>query len=349
MKTLNKAAIFGDLHVGAKNGSIQYNEDCLEYITWFCNNVKNDSTIDHIVDVGDFFDDRAKLSTFTLDYGYRISKMIDDLNLPFYRLLGNHSLGQRNNRDVHNMISFSTMKNTTLIEEITIMKHFGKKGAVLAPYLFKDEYPEMLKYVEYPYAYMHAEFNGFVITGDSILCENGVDHSTYKQFKRIITGHFHRRDEKDNVTYIGNTFPTNFADANDSKRGMATLEYDTNKITFIDWSECPTYIRTKLSKILESPKDILKSKATVQCLVDIDLTHEESIELKSNLIKKYNLRELTLDEGFNMNKNLDGDTEVDDELVLESLDTIIKEKLKTVSVEKIKTDTLIKLYDDLKL
>jgi len=55
------------------------------------------------------------------------------------------------------------------------------------------------------------------------------DHGTVQRgdfggFDHVFTGHFHKRQTANNITYIGNCFPHNYADAGDDERGMMILE-----------------------------------------------------------------------------------------------------------------------------
>jgi predicted MPP superfamily phosphohydrolase len=344
---LNKCAMFTDIHFGAHNNSEQHNKDCIDYLEWFVNNVKSDSTIDHIMFLGDYFEHRAAISGLTLDYGYRGAKMVNSLNIPVYWLTGNHDYYYRNNRNIHNTFSFESLSNITIINDITVLDDVGSRGVIMSPFLFEDEYPQLLNYMEYPYLFIHAEFKDFVITGDTIVKEHGPDHKLFKSFKRIFSGHYHKRQEKDNIVYIGNTFPTSFADANDIKRGMAVYEYKTDKLEFNDWGGAPSYIKCKLSKLLDHPDAILKPKATVRCLVDIDLSYEESLELKASMISTYKLRELSLDEGFDLNFLIAGAESEDCDLEGQTMDNVIIELLQTVSSKDIDNNTLVELYKDL--
>ena len=348
MKHLKKCAMYTDIHFGAHSNSEQHNKDCLEYLEWFKAQVQADTEIDHIIFMGDYFEHRAAISGLTLDYAYRGAKLINDIGLPVYFLTGNHDYFYRNNRDIHNTHSFDSLPNFKVVNSITVFEELGERGAVMSPFLFEHEFPQLLNYLEYPTVFGHFEFKDFVITGDSIVKEHGPDHKQFKQFKRIFSGHYHKRQIKDNVVYIGNTFPTNFADANDNERGMAVYEYKTNKLEFHDWQDAPSYIKCKLSTLMEKPKSILKERAVVNCLVDVDLNYEESLALKATTIKKYKLRELNLDEGFDLLSALDGDIEIEDDKTDSTMDVIVVDKLGTVSAKGIKNDKLVNLYKNIK-
>lgn len=349
-KILKKALLFTDIHFGRRSNSEMHNKDCYAFVVWIYEQVKKDPTIDHIIFCGDWHEQRNAINGMTLDYSYKAAKTLSQLGIPVFFIVGNHDLYFRNNRNIFTTTPFESLDNFTIIDKVTVVENMGKRGAVISPFLFEDEFPQLLGYVEYPVVFGHFEFKDFVITGDTVVKEHGPDHKLYKSFKRIFSGHYHKRQIKDNVVYIGSTFPMDFSDANDVNRGVGIYEYDTDKLSFIDWPNCPSYVNSKLSVILDDPKKYLKKDATVRCLVDIELNHEESIELKSQLTKRYKLREITLDEGFNLNDMLGGDTALDEnDLTVNTVDYVIEEKLKTISVDKIDNNELIKIYKEIKL
>lgn len=348
MHYLKKAAMYTDIHFGAHNNSEQHNKDCIEYLKWFISNVKEDPSIDHIMFLGDYFEHRSSISGLTLDYAYEGAKLINEIGLPVFFMTGNHDYFYRNNRDIHNTKTFTALDNFRVINELTVVQELGKHGAVVCPFLFEHEFPLLLNYLEYPVVFGHFEFKGFVITGDYIVKEHGPDHKQFKKFKKIFSGHYHKRQIKDNIVYIGNTFPTNFADANDSERGMAIYDYDKNLVSFKDWSDAPTYVRCKLSELLNDPSKYLKNKATVTCLVDTELTYEESLALKDKMIKKFNLREFNLDEKFDAIEAISGDETSDDDSDY-SIDHVIFKKLETVNAKGIISDKLVEIYRNIEI
>jgi DNA repair exonuclease SbcCD nuclease subunit len=343
----NKLALTTDLHLGRKNNSEIHNKDCIQYIDWFCANVKADPEIDGVVFLGDWHEHRAAINGATLKYSYTAAKKLNDLGLPVFFIIGNHDLYNRNNRDVYTTNPFDSLENFHLVHEEPLV--LPENSTAIFPYLFENEYHTVLpEYAsKYDVLFGHFEFKGFVLTGETRVHEHGPDHKVFSHPKRIFSGHFHKRQETDNVVYIGNAFPGDFGDANDFKRGMATYEFDTDELTFFDWKDCPKYVRADLSEILESPKKYLHANARVKSLVDIELTYEESTELKETLIKKYKLRELSLEEPHDLQEALK-DTEFDLEgFEMESTTTIVKEMLRQIKSDKISADMLVKMYEEL--
>jgi len=97
---LNKAACFTDIHWGRKNNSELHNQDCLRYIEWFCNNVRDAGDVDHIIFMGDWFEHRAAINSLTLEYAYQGAELLKALDVPVFFIVGNHDLYYRTTRDV---------------------------------------------------------------------------------------------------------------------------------------------------------------------------------------------------------------------------------------------------------
>jgi DNA repair exonuclease SbcCD nuclease subunit len=343
----NKAASFTDIHWGRKNNSELHNQDCIRFIQWFCDNVKADPTIDHIVFMGDWFENRSAINGLTLDYALIGAKMLDALGLPVYFIVGNHDLYYRTTREVYSTNMFDSL-GFNMINTPTVIEDLGPKGALVCPFLFESEYPTLAQYLKTPVWFGHFEFKGFVITGDTKKMEHGPDPENFKNPRRIFSGHFHKRQTTGNITYIGNTFPVDFSDANDTKRGMMVYDYTLDDVTFKDWGECPTYIRTELSALIADAKSILREDAVVSCVVDTDINYEQSLKLKAQLTKKYKLREITLQESADKMRAL-VDTGMDRE-ELAKLDTTAKQvvaMLGNIKAESIDNDKLIAIFEEL--
>lgn len=344
---MNKAACFTDIHWGRKNNSELHNQDCLRFVDWFCEQVSADGNIDHIIFMGDWFEHRAAINGLTLDYAYRGAKKLAALGLPVYFIVGNHDLYFRTTREVFSTNFFDSL-GFNMIVEPTVVEELGETGALVCPFLFESEYASLVKYLNVPVWFGHFEFKGFVITGDTKKMEHGPDAKEFSSARRIFSGHFHKRQEDGNVTYIGNAFPADFSDANDTKRGMMKYTYDKDVVEFMDWPDCPSYIKTTLSKLAKNPKEILRADAVVTCVVDKDITYEQSLKLREQLTKKYKLRELNLQENPERMASLEK-TEISDEELeeLDTTDALVKNMLGKIEATTIDNATLIKMYEEL--
>jgi len=344
-KKLNKFAMFTDLHVGAKSNSEQHNQDCLDYVDWFCDNVKSDTNIDHIIFGGDWHEVRNSINIFTLKHSYDMAKKINDLGLPVYFIVGNHDLYHRSNRDIYSTYSWEGFDNFVMIDEPTVVKNMGE-GVLLCPFLFHEEYPKLAEYKNIPMWVGHFEFKGFVVTGYNITMKSGPDHQDFNQQKRIVSGHFHKRQHKGNTTYIGNTFPTSFADAGDNERGMMIYDHNDDSMDFRDWDDCPKYINGKLSDIIAGNIKLYPN-ARVQVVDDISINYEESIEIRKTYIENNDLREFTITESTEIDEAL-AETETDVEVELDgelgTVDEMVVEMLGDIESDHIDNDMLEDIY-----
>lgn len=343
-RTLKKGAFFTDLHVGAKSNSQQHNEDCVNYIDWFCANVRADPEIDYICFVGDWHETRSAVNVFTLKYSYEIASKINDLGLPVYFIIGNHDLYHRNNRDIYSVLPFQEFDNFNIITEPTVVNHIGD-GVLFCPFLFHEEYPNLVEFNKVPFWVGHFEFKDFVVTGYNITMKTGPDHTNFKKPEHIISGHFHKRQQSGNVTYIGNTFPTNFSDAGDFERGMMIYDHDKHNMEFVDWDDCPKYITGLLSEII-AKKIPLFPNARVRCVADIPITYEENLELKKTFIESYDLREFTIEESSEIQEVLSATETTINDNELGTVDEMVVVMLNEIESDHIDTNLLQKIYKD---
>jgi len=345
--TLKKSALFTDLHFGAKSNSVQHNEDCINFLEWFCKTVKDDPEIDHVIFLGDWNQERSAIDILTLNYSQRGAKMLNDLDLPIYFIIGNHDLYKRHTREIHSIIHFEQFANFIPIYDPEVRSEIGKKGMLLCPYLFHDEYTNLTEYSNIPIWAGHFEFSGFVITGYSNKMKGGPDPLDFKKPKLILSGHFHKRQTQKNITYIGNCFPTSFSDEGDTDRGMATYDHTTDSLDFVDWPDCPIYLDVNLSELLDTPD--LANGARVKCTVDVPIDYSEGSLLRKTFIDQYNLRAFNLEESAEIREAL-AETEVDEDIVeIKSTSTneMVCEMLQGIETEHIDNDMLVNIYQNL--
>jgi len=351
MKTLRKAAIFTDIHFGKKSNSPLHNEDCLRFIDWFCEQVQADPTIDHVVFMGDWNENRSSLNVATLNFSYQGAKKLNNLGLPLYFCVGNHDLYHRNTREVHSVVPFHEFTNFQIVDEPMIVSSIGN-GVMFAPYMFHHEYPELKKYNSVPVWMGHFEFQGFLITGYNQRMLTGPTVDLFQDVRRIFSGHFHKRQHQGNVHYIGNCFPMDFSDAGDTDRGMATYDHETNKIVYINWDQAPQYLHVKLTDILDD-KVIIPEQARIKCAVDVAINFEESAYLRQRFLEDYKLREFALEESKEL---MDALTETQTNIVgndgqfrLDSVDDLVTQMLQGINTDQIDNNMLIDIYRDLRV
>lgn len=348
-KTLKKGAYCTDIHFGKKANSHLHNQDCIRFIEWFCAQVRNDPSIDYIAFLGDWNENRSALNIATLNYSYHAAKMLNDLGLPVFFIIGNHDLYYRHSREIHSVLPFTEFTNFVIIEEPTVIEQIHGK-VLFVPYIFPEEYPALAKFGDIPFWAGHFEFQGFEVTGYGMKMPTGPNHKDFKGPKYIASGHFHKRQMFDNVVYIGNTFPMDFGDAGDNARGMMTMDHEQEEMKFEDWEDCPKYIKTQLSDLLDKTVTLYPD-SRVKCVCDIPINFEESTYLRQKFTEEFNLREFVLEESSSINDVMTGDAEVVDwdDNKLASTDELVHQMLMGIDSDHIKNDILSTIYSELKV
>src|SRR4051812_14562314 len=191
-KQIKKLAMFTDIHWGKRNNSRIHNQDCLDFVDWFCAKVKADKSVTHIGFLGDWFESRSSINIETMDYSYRGLQKLNALGLPIYFVVGNHDLHKRSNRDIYSVNQFREMTNIVVIDQPTVID-----GTLWSPYLFHNEYPDLSEYNDCAFWAGHFEFRNFMITAYNTVMEHGPEHTHFNGPKHIFSGHFHKRQAKD--------------------------------------------------------------------------------------------------------------------------------------------------------
>lgn len=346
---INKIGLFTDIHFGRRGNEKTHNQDCVDHITWFCEQVKREKP-SHIGFLGDWFESRNAINTETSHYSYMGLKLLDSLNIPIIFVVGNHDLYRRHTRDVHSVSMFQELKNFTVVSQPTVIE-----GCLFSPFLFDHEYPSLAEFNTLPAWFGHFEFQGFAITSYGTPLEHGPDHKMFSGPKKIFSGHFHKRQANDNVVYIGNAFPMDFGDAGDNARGCAFYTTSKDTVEFFDWDEAPSYEKVSLDDVLND-KWKPKPKMKVKCTLNTEIAYSQAQELKEALIKEHDLRDFILEENRELKQGLlEGDSEKVDDIFdadFNSVDELVVSQLEGAADDPLFKETydvslLVKLYKDL--
>lgn len=346
-KILKKGGFFTDIHWGKKGNSELHNQDCMRFIDWFCQKVKEEKC-DYVAFLGDWNENRSALNIATLNYSYMGAKKLNDLGIPVFFVVGNHDLYYRHSREIHSVIPYTEFNNFVMIQEPVVIDYIHNK-VLFSPYLFHDEYPSLAQYLKIPFWAGHFEFKGFEVTGYGMKMQTGPEAKDFKGPKHIVSGHFHKRQAEHNVVYMGNCFPMDFGDAGDTARGMMTYDHVNEDMVFHDWAECPQYLKVTMSSLLDDSVE-LAHDARVKCIVDVPVTFEETTILRQTFVEKYKLREFAMEESISIQEALtETDAKIDtDDCKLSTVNELVRKMLENIESEHIDNQKLIKIYEELR-
>ena len=166
-------------------------------------------------------------------------------------------------------------------------------NVVIAPWLVAEDHKKIPKLTA-KYMFGHFELPHFFMNAMVQMPDTGeIKEDAFKGFERVFSGHFHKRQERGNIVYLGNCFPHNYADASDDARGMMIIEWGKDPV-YHTWPGQPMYRVYNLSDVLRGPETLLLPNMHCRVNLDIDITYEEATFIKETFVGTYNLRELTL-------------------------------------------------------
>ena len=332
-----KAAIFTDIHFGLKSNSTLHNEDCLSFVKWATAKALEEGC-ETCLFLGDWHNNRSSLNIVTLNYSLQALEHMNNNFSAVYFIPGNHDLYYRDKRDIQSVEWAKHLPNVHICND-----WFDSGNVVIAPWLCADDYKRIPKLTG-KYMFGHFELPGYMMNAMVAMPDHGeVQREDFAHFDHVFTGHFHKRQTKKNITYIGNCFPHNFADAGDANRGMMVLEWDTEP-EYHAWPGQPLYKVMKLSEAIDHGASIFKPNMHVRVELDIDISYEEANFIKETFIKDYNLREMALIPVKSSSVDIDL---APGEVKFESVDQIITDQITNIESEFYDNKLLLKIYQSL--
>ena len=331
-----RAAVFTDIHFGMRQNSKTHNEDCENFVKWFCEEARR-RDCDVAIFMGDWHHHRATVNVSTLNYTVEAIDHISKNFERFFFIPGNHDLYYREKRDLNSVPFIRNQKNIILVNDI-----YTEGDVSLVPWLVGDEWQAMKK-LDSRYVFGHFELPSFKMNAMVEMPDHGgLNRGHFPNQERVFSGHFHMRQHSGNVTYIGNAFPHNYADAWDDDRGMMVLECG-GQPEYIAWPDAPKFKTIDLTRLIEDPSKYMDKNTFIRITCDADVSFEEASFLKENWLEEYKLREITLIPAKREEHAQDWSGDVH----FESVDQIVLTQLAAIESDVVDRQVLIDIYNSL--
>lgn len=331
-----KVACFTDIHFGLKSNSHVHNKDCEDFVDWYIAKAKEEGC-DTGIFLGDWHHNRNSLNITTMDYSLKALEKLGKAFDQFFFFPGNHDLYYKDKRDIHSVEFGKYIPGITVVHEPTTIK-----GVTLCPWLVGDEWKAIGK-KDAKYIFGHFELPHFYMNAMVQMPDHGeMQLDAFNGYELGFSGHFHKRQSKKNMHYIGNAFPHNYADTWDDDRGMMVLVWG-GKPEYHAWPDQPTFRTVKLSQLIDDADKIILPKQHLRVSLDIDITYEEASFIKEDFMSRYEIRELTL---ITEKKDIEINTNIDVQN-FESVDQIVSKQLANLDNGTFDKNTLLEIYNSL--
>ena len=255
---MSKILLVADPHAGVKSDVQLFLDLFSDFFENFVVEQVREKEIDSVFILGDLFDNRNNVNVKTLNTVYNTFKTLHE-KLPdtiIYFVLGNHDIYYRNKKDVNTLSLFSEFDNIKVISEITHLEMFGRKVTVCPWLTHKEEVEDVFK-KRADVCLGHFEINGFEMV-PGIQEYTGLSPGRFEQnFKLTFSGHFHLRNEKGKIIYVGNPFQTKWSDVNNDK-GAYVVDLKNLRYDFVEYETAPKFKKVFLSQIKKKIVDLKK-------------------------------------------------------------------------------------------
>ena len=331
----NRAACFTDIHYGLKQNSRLHLQDCERFIDWFIAEAKA-RDCETCIFLGDWHHHRASVNVATMNASIKGLKKINDAFEKVYFILGNHDLYYREKRDMNSVEYARDLSNFVMIDDM-----FLQDDVVIIPWLVGDEHKQVSK-MKCKYMFGHFELPYFKMNAMVEMPDHGgikAEHLSGPEY--VFSGHFHKRQYKNNIHYMGNAFPHNYADVADDDRGAMFLEWGSEPV-YVNWTECPKYRVFTLKQLLDNHENLLDKYTYARVKLDISISYEEATFVKEKFAEQYDVRELQLIPIKEEEQEFEGS-----EIKFESVDQIVIQQLETIESSTIERQKLIDIYNEL--
>ena len=184
--------------------------------------------------LGDTFDKRRSINFLSLSEAKQMwFDPLAELGVKMHMLVGNHDIYYKNTLRVNAPRELlGSYNNITVYDEPTTV-NFDGLDILLLPWIADDNYDKTLLTItqsEATVAMGHLELNGFEAHPGHYM-ENGMDPSFVGKFKKVFTGHYHQKSNRDNIYYLGNPYQLYWNDYR-CKEGFHVFDTETLRTTF---------------------------------------------------------------------------------------------------------------------
>ncbi len=306
-----KIAIISDTHFGHKNDSLFFLEESLKFFEEQFFPYLHQNNIKDVIHMGDLMDRRKYVNFNTLhQVKDRFIRFFSDNNINLHITLGNHDTFYKNTNFINSINElFGDSKNIILYDKPTELQ-FDTLKIGIVPWITNDNENDCLDFLQTTSASIlvgHFEINGFEVV-TNIRHSSGSDSEMFSKFDKVLSGHFHLRQSKQNIHYLGTQYELSFGDVN-SKKGFSILDTDTRELEFIENTrKIFNIIKYDDVNGFEKP-DANKIKNTHVKVIVLNKKKPKIFDMLMDALATCELQELTVVEDF---ENNDGEeSEVD--------------------------------------
>jgi len=258
----HEIALISDIHFGCRGNSEKYISTMVTFFKVTLFETLKSRNINDLRILGDLFDNRNALNVRTINAVIDVFTFLES-NLPNLKiklLMGNHDQYYHNRYDIISLNILRNFKNIEIIDKVT-EDHINGKSILMVPWIVPETsiYEDYMNYVrnnvKFDLLLGHFEINGFEVS-PGITDTHGIQLRMFKNFKRVLSGHYHLRNTMDQITYLGCPYQLTWGDYGNTK-GIHIFDVDTEETTFIENTLSPRFIKVYMADLAAGNKECI--------------------------------------------------------------------------------------------
>lgn len=185
------------------------------------------------------FDNRNNISVHDIDYVLNeFIPQFMETGATMYVLAGNHDVAFKNTNRVNSLSLLKPFKCFVVVDDSIVTLPTDGKQFVLCPWVNNENHERLMDELKF-YASNdnilcgHFEFKGMSMYKNSKGCDHGLEPSSFKDFYKVYSGHFHHPSTYGNISYLGALFHFNWMDHGDW-RGFHVYDSNTHELESIE-------------------------------------------------------------------------------------------------------------------
>ena len=238
---------------------------------------------DIIIHLGDLFDNRnvipINLMNYALDIVYEISKIA-----PFHIIIGNHDLYSKSTSEINSVRPFKYIDNVFIYDNPSKIEFKGI-NILMVPYIEnrKKQISIINNNKDCRYLFCHSDLNGakLHLTSAGHRNPDKIDIESFKDFRKVYSGHYHIVQREQNFTFVGSIFQMDRNDYGDQK-GIFIIDTNDDSEEFI-----PNLVSPEFKKVrVESEEDIENLESLVGTKDYIDLYISNNLLVNNRKLRR---------------------------------------------------------------
>ena len=228
-----KILLITDQHFGVRNDNLHFVEHYKKFYSKIVIPFLKASGIKEIINLGDTFDKRRSINYMSLEAAKEMwFDPVKELGCKMTALIGNHDIYYKNTLRINSPEELLGGYDIDVIDEPTTRSYDGT-DILFLPWICDENYDRTLRSITEstaPVCMGHLELNGFEAHPGHVM-DKGTDMTIFKKFKKVFSGHYHTKSNKDNCYYLGNPYQLYWNDYG-QKRGFHVFDTETLRTTF---------------------------------------------------------------------------------------------------------------------